>query len=221
MTPIDATPNKSEILLKLSIAAHALDTPGAEAQMRLRKGFDALMAAVRKVDGIPAADIDQFIRDAQSGAGVEALLVPAVLFATSLPDEDYFAAMVDSGMFDGMTNPEPSRPPSHPKFIKAMERIGELHEEHGPEAAEELPECKALWEQALEFSPPEFMQVAGAVASEMGLLPEAKFVNEAGEPVYSAEQIAEKLGMPVAEVENEMRERFADKLEIGNVYPVQ
>lgn len=221
MTPIDATPSKSEILLKLSIAAHAPDTTGAEAQMRLRKGFDALMAAVRKVDGIPAADIDQFIRDAQSGAGVEALLVPAVLFATSLPDEDYFAAMVDSGMFDGMTNPEPSRPPSHPKFIEAMERIGELHEEHGPEAAGELPECKALWEQALEFSPPDFMQVACAVASEMGLLPETKYVNDAGEPMYSADQIAEKLGMPVEQVEKDIREKFGDSLPVGNVHLVQ
>lgn len=221
MTPIEAPPNKSEILLKLAIAAHAPGTQDAEIQMCLRKGFDALMAAVRKVDGIPDADIDQFIRDAQSGAGVDALLVPAVLFATLLPDEDYFAAMVDSGMFDGMTNPEPSRPPSHAKFIEAMDRISELHEEHGPEAAKKLPECKALWKQIFEYAPPEFMELMREGAKEFGLLPETKYVNDAGEPVYSAEQIAEKLGVPVEQVLEDIIEHMGELPVVGNIHLVQ
>lgn len=55
----------------------------------------------------------------------------------------------------------------------------------------------------------------------MGLLPETKYVNDAGEPMYSADQIAEKLGMPVEQVEKDIREKFGDSLPVGNVHLVQ
>lgn len=225
MTPIDTTPSKSEILLKLSIAAHAPDPLDADAKMRLRKGFDALMDAVRKVDGIPAADIDQFIQDARAGAGADVLMVPAVLFATALPDQDYYAAMVGSGMFAGMTDQVPPLQINlarNPKFVSAMKRIEQLHEQHGPAAAEELPECKDLWLQVFDSAPPEFMQILSDTAKEFDLLPETKFVNDAGEPVFSAQQVADKLGIPVEQVEKDIREKFGDRLvPPGNVHLVQ
>ena len=220
MTPIDSTPSKSEILLMLAIAAHIPDPFDAEAQASLRNGFEAIISAVRKVEGIPAADIDQFVQDARSGAGADVLMVPAVLFSTALPDEDYYAAMVGSGMFDGMTEKAPIQRTYHPKFEQAMERLKELTDQHG-EAAMELPECDALWAQAFEYAPPLFMQAARDVAKELDLIPETKYVNDAGKPMYSAEQIAEKLGIPVEQVEKDIREKFGDHLPVGNVHLVQ
>lgn len=219
MTPIDVTPSKSEILLRLSIAAHSPDPRDADAQLRLRKGFDAIMAAVRKIDGVPAADIDEFIRDARAGAGVEALTVPAVLFATALPDEDWLAAMVGSGMFEGASQCT-AKPAHHPKFVAAMERLKELQDQHG-EAVMDLPENNELWAQAFKHAPPAFMQAAHEVAAELNLLPETQFVNDAGEPVYSVEQIADKFGMPVEEVEKKVHELLGDHLPVGNVHRVQ
>jgi len=224
MTPIDTTPSKSEILLMLAIAAHIPDPFDAEAQASLRNGFEAIISAVRKVEGIPAADIDQFVQDARAGAGADVLMVPAVLFSTALPDEDYYAAMAGSGMFAGMTDQVPPLQINlarNPKFVRAMERIEQLHEQHGPAAAEELPECKDLWVQVFDSAPPEFMQILRDTAKEFDLLPDTKYVNDAGEPMYSADQIAEKFGMPVEQVEKDIREKFGDSLPVGNVHLVQ
>lgn len=215
-----ATPSKSEVLLKLAIAAHipqALD-PGA--QRRIRSGFKAIIAAVRKIDGVPATDIDQFIQDVQKGASSDALMAPAVLLATSLPDEDYYAALMWSGMFEGMVEKPPAKATYHPKFEQAMVRIKELQDQHGEEAMK-LPECDVLWAVVFEFAPPQFMQVVRDTAEELGLLPETKYVDDAGEPMYSAEQIAEKLGIPVEQVEQDIREKIGCIPVVGNVHLVQ
>lgn len=74
MTPIDRTPSKSEILLQLAIAAYMPNPQNAAAQLSLRKGFEAIISAVRKLESIPAADIDQFVRDPLSTEEMELVL---------------------------------------------------------------------------------------------------------------------------------------------------
>lgn len=119
-----------------------------------------------------------------------------------------------------VTKPEYVEQLRHMKFMAACHALQAFRAKHGPSYSKS-PESIPLFKEMLKHAPPEVHEKFLAKAKELDLIPETKFVNEAGEPVYSAEQIAEKLGMPVAEVENEMCERFADKLEIGNVYPVQ
>lgn len=217
MTPIDDTPSKSEILLELAIAAHIPDPSDADTQASLRNAFEAIISAVRKLDGIPAADIDQFVQDARTGAGADVLMAPAIRFATALPDEDYHAAVVNSGVLGVISAAKPAH---HPKFVEAMERLKELQDRHG-EAVMELPENEQLWAQVFEYAPPEFMQAVHDVATEMDLLPQTKYVNDAGEPLYSAEQIAEKFGIPVEQVERDIREKLGNHLPVGNVHLVQ
>ena len=108
----------------------------------------------------------------------------------------------------------------HLKFVAAGHALQAFRAKHGP-GYRKSPESIPLFEEMLKHAPPEVHQMFLEKAKEMNLVPETKFVNDAGEPVFSAEQIAEKLGMPVADVEKEMRERFADKLETGNVHPLQ
>lgn len=108
----------------------------------------------------------------------------------------------------------------HLKFVAAGHALQAFRAKHGP-GYRKSPESIPLFEEMLKHAPPEVHQMFLEKAKEMNLMPETKFVNDAGEPLVSAEQIAEKLGMPVADVEKEMRERFADKLETGNVHPLQ
>jgi hypothetical protein len=117
--------------------------------------------------------------------------------------------------------PEPAQPFRHPKFVEAMNRVMELDSLHGPEAASKLPEHKALWRQIFEYAPPEFMELMREGAKEFGLLPETKYVNEAGEPVYSAEQIAEKLGVPVEQVLADILEHMGELPVVSKIHLIQ
>lgn len=217
--PLIAT--KAEVLLKLALGYHESNPEIPDSQERVRKSFKAVIAALRKLGSIPAADIDEFVKSVKCDDGVEALAAPAALFADEISDEELYSALCGSGMFDDMPKDPIVELGHHPSFTQAMARIGALHEKHGPHAAEQLPECKALWEQVWEHAPPEFMQLLRDGAKEFGLLPETRYVNDAGEPVFSAEQIAEKLGLPVEEVDKQIREKFGDRLEVGNVHPLQ
>ncbi|WP_311221367.1 MULTISPECIES: hypothetical protein [unclassified Acidovorax] len=118
------------------------------------------------------------------------------------------------------TKPEYVEQLRHMKFLAAGRALQEFRAKHGP-CYREAPESIPLFEEMLKHAPPEVYAKFLAKAKELDLVPKTKFVNDAGEPVFSAEQIAEKLGMPVANVENEIRERFGDKVEAGNVHPVQ
>lgn len=114
----------------------------------------------------------------------------------------------------------PSKPTYHPKFEQAMVKLAELQELHGEEAMNH-PEFDALWATVFEFAPPQFMQAARDTAAELGLLPETRYVDDAGEPVYSAEQIAEKFGIPLEQMEQDILERIGDLPVVGNVHLVQ
>lgn len=119
-----------------------------------------------------------------------------------------------------VTKPEYLDQLRHVKFMAAGHALQAFRSQHGP-GYRKSPESIPLFEEMLKHAPPEVHEKFLAKAKELDLIPEAKFVNEAGEAVLSVEQIAEKLGMPVAEVEKQLRERFADKVETGPVHPLQ
>ncbi|MFN7155212.1 MAG: hypothetical protein ACK4OE_16120 [Acidovorax sp.] len=106
------------------------------------------------------------------------------------------------------------------KFMAAAKALQDFRAKHGP-GYRQSPSSLPLWEEFFKHAPPDVMKKFEDKAMELNLIPDTKFVNDAGDPVFSAEQIAEKLGMPVAEVEKQMRERFADKIETGNVHSIQ
>ncbi len=217
----DATPlSTAELLMHLALGYHETNRAVPDSQERIRKGFNAIVAALRQVDAIPAADIDAFVQSVQSGSSQSQLRAPVVQLTALLPDETFYSALEESGMLDGLIKHECEPPAHHPKFQQAMERIKELQEAHG-QAAQQLPEYDDLWRQAFKYAPPTFMQAARETAKELGLLPETKYVNDAGVPVYSAEQIAEKLGIPVEQIEKRIQEQLADRLVVGNVHLVQ
>lgn len=119
-----------------------------------------------------------------------------------------------------VTKPEYVEQLRHMKFIAAGHALQVFRAKHGP-GYRQSPESIPLFEEMMKHAPPEMHEKFLAKAKELDLIPETKFVNDAGEAVLSAEQIAEKLGMPVADVEKEIRERFADKIETGNVHMLQ
>lgn len=222
--PEAATHTTAELLLHLPLA---YSEPGnaafPDAQARIRKGFDAVIAALRRQPGIPAADIAALVDAAAAGARFDEIAAPVAGLTSKLPDEEFFNALRESGMLDGLDlreRPAPALPPHHPKFVEAMERLNELQELHG-DAVVQMPENRQLWDQAVRHAPPLFLQAIREVAAEMKMLPETKFVDASGQPVYSAEQIADMLGMPVNEVLNDIAELFGDRLPERDVFPVQ
>lgn len=213
--------SKAELLMHLALGCHEANPQFPDGKERIRKGFNAVIAELRKLEFIPAADIDDFVKKVDDRASAEEVLIRAVLFSTSLPDDQFYECLRNSGMFDGMGHPAPTTPFRHPKFVEAMNRVQELDAQHGPEAAHNLHEHKALWRQIFEYAPPEFMELMREGAKEFGLLPETMYVNEAGEPVYSAEQIAEKLGVPVEQVLEDILENMDELPVVGKVHLVQ
>lgn len=207
--------------MHLALGCHTANPQFPDAKERIRKGFNAVIAALRKLEFIPTADIDDFVRKVDDQATAEEIVIPGVLFANSLPDDQFYECLRNSGMFDGMDQPAPDTPFRHPKFVEAMNRVQELDALHGPEAAHKLPEHIALWRQIFEYAPPEFMDLMREGAKEFGLLPETKYVNDAGEPVYSAEQIAEKLGVPVEQILENIIEHMGELPVVGQVHLVQ
>jgi len=63
--------------------------------------------------------------------------------------------------------------------------------------------CRAFG-KALSEAPPHLKELVRAVLIDMGLFPQARFVNDEGEPMFSLEQIAETMGVSVEDVEETM-----------------
>ncbi|MGE8319072.1 MAG: hypothetical protein ACN6O3_10025 [Comamonas sp.] len=210
--------NKSHILLVLAANAYLPNQAEAEVQAQLRRGFEAIVDELRRIEAIPAADIDQFVAKAKAGASHEELLPTAVLFANFLPDVDYYAALVGAGFSE-------EGPPLDLEFLKTVEAMYELEEKHG-DAVEKLPEYTSLLFSFVTQAPPEIKQLIRDQAHELGLLPKVTHVDEHGRPVYTMEQAASSLGVPMKDLER-MAEEHTDEmaaiggLHTGPVFPVQ
>ncbi|WP_353233341.1 hypothetical protein [Diaphorobacter ruginosibacter] len=108
----------------------------------------------------------------------------------------------------------------HEKFMAAAKALLDHREKH-PKDYRHRPEGAALFLEFLNHAPPEVLKEFHDKAVECDFMPETKFVNDAGEPVYSAEQIAEKFGVPVEQVEKDLSRLFGEQLENSNVHRVQ
>lgn len=224
MTLSPTPPSKTELLMHLALGCHEANPAIPDSKQRMRKGLNAIVAELQKLDFVPKADIADFVNLVDQQGAFEQLLVPVALFATVLPDEVFYSCLSDCGMFDGMpeqTPFEPPLPPHHPKFEAAMTRLKQLMDEHG-EASMKLPEADALWADVWTYGPDSFKEAARQLAHESGLVPPVELVNDQGEPVFTAEQVAKQLGVPVEQIiaDIESRPDFEKYLYTGPVHKV-
>ncbi|MFW1943445.1 hypothetical protein ACG93R_08030 [Acinetobacter guillouiae] len=84
-----------------------------------------------------------------------------------------------------------------PEFTEAMEIYTSMLDENGEENSEE---ARLQFQKAMLLAPDWFQDEAHQMAREMGLLPEPTECLADGTPVFTAEQVAANLGVPVDEV---------------------
>lgn len=83
----------------------------------------------------------------------------------------------------------------HPRFVEIMAQLHSL-----PENARYSDQYAALFAEAMHYAPAPLKAEMDAKLKSLGLLPEATHYTEDGQPVFSASQIADALGMTEEEV---------------------
>ncbi len=110
----------------------------------------------------------------------------------------------------------------YPEFFAMLAEIGRIRDEQGEEAATG-PEHAEPFMKMMRAAPPRYWGEAEAITADA--MPEATHVDDHGQPVYSAQQIADALGVPVEAIEAGIQHMedvgFADGLHTGPVHPVQ
>lgn len=86
----------------------------------------------------------------------------------------------------------------YPEFFAMLAEIGRIRDEQGEEAAA-APVHAELLMKMMHVAPPRYLVEAEAVTADA--VPEATHVDDHGQPVYSAQQIADTLGVPVEAIE--------------------
>ncbi|QIL81006.1 hypothetical protein G7047_14705 [Diaphorobacter sp. HDW4A] len=134
-------------------------------------------------------------------------------------------AMKHPGRHEPETNPRFLRPGPDgvdPRFWSAGRELKRIAANEGPEAIHK-PEYAHLYSQMLRYAPKDLQAEMRAKAEELDLMPKATHVNEHGEPVFSIQQIAEKHGVSVEEVEQLIAQSDIDPddLYTGPVFPKQ
>ena len=86
----------------------------------------------------------------------------------------------------------------YPEFFAMLAEIGRIRDEQGEEAAA-APEHAELLMKMMHVAPPRYKAEGDAILAEA--LPTATHVDDHGRPVYSAQQIADTLGVPVEAIE--------------------
>lgn len=188
-------PSKAEIVFLLATTAYRMtvgEADGATFQACIRKAFEGLVEELRKIEGVPAVDIDRFVADAQANVEVPRMLVPAELFAELLPDAVFQAALIDAGVFEA---PEPL----HPKFLEAGEALERIAEEEGRDAVNKV-EHAHWFMQMVQYAPPSLRRDMNDKAQELGLMPKPTHVDANGSPVFTLEQAAAHHGLTHEEV---------------------
>ena len=84
-----------------------------------------------------------------------------------------------------------------PEFTAAMEIYKSMLDENGEENSDE---ARLQFQKAMLLAPDWFKDEAHQMAREMGLLPEPTECLADGTPVFTAEQVAKNIGVPVEEV---------------------
>lgn len=109
----------------------------------------------------------------------------------------------------------------YPEFFAMLAELGRIRDEQGEEAA--APERAELLMKMMRIAPPRYQDETETILAEA--LPTATHVTEDGQPVYSAQQLADKLEVPIEEVEEGIQHLeelgLIGRQHTGPVYPVQ
>lgn len=116
-----------------------------------------------------------------------------------------------------LKNPEYQR---QLKFAAAGLALQAFREKYPDSYRQRREESAHLFQEFFEHAPTEVLEQFRAKAMELDLLPQTKYVNDAGEAVFTSQQIAEKLGIPVEQIEREVQQRFGAQLETGRVHQI-
>lgn len=188
------------------------DVEDLDACRLLRNAFESLMEKLHAIDAIPKDSLARFRQAARDGAAPAQLRPLAMQFAHAMSDADFHEALAQAGLCMAAA--------AHTKFMEASEGLEALRNMYGEEARR-MPAYRAWVRQAMEYAPPELQEAAHAKAQELGLLPEARLVDDAGCPVFSAHQIAKVFGIPDEDVPRFVAEH-GDLFEVaGNVHTLQ
>ena len=110
----------------------------------------------------------------------------------------------------------------YPEFFAMLAELERIRGEQGDEAAA-APEHAELFLKMMDAAPPRYWDDAETILAEA--LPTATHVTEDGQPVYSAQQLAEKLEVSIEEVEAGIQHLeelgLIGRQHTGPVYPVQ
>ncbi|MDR9699451.1 hypothetical protein RJC83_01545 [Acinetobacter baumannii] len=105
------------------------------------------------------------------------------------------------------------RPTFPAEFSAEMEKYEALVKTTG----EDSEEARNQFMKAMLLAPDWFNDMARDIANEMGLIPKEVFCLEDGTKVFTPEQVAEHLGVPVDEVINQIEKLRAIQAEQGKV----
>ncbi len=83
-----------------------------------------------------------------------------------------------------------------PEFLAALTAFNGLTER----GQCETPEARRAWDRLIRLAPAWFLDELGAKMRELDLLPDPAGFDADGRPVYAAEAVASRLGLPAAEV---------------------
>ncbi len=107
----------------------------------------------------------------------------------------------------------------YPDFFAALADLREIIDQHGEIAAHD-PEHVGIFIRPFESAPPRYRAEAEKILAPCA--PTVTHVNDAGEPVFSLEQIGKTLGEPVEKLQAFVDEHLdAEKLYRGAVHPIQ
>lgn len=81
-------------------------------------------------------------------------------------------------------------------FKTALQHYETIVDRYGAES----DEARMAFSLAMAVAPPEFFDMAGDMAEEMGLMPKASAYSPEGEPLFSVADIASTLGLTLQEV---------------------
>ena len=98
-----------------------------------------------------------------------------------------------------------------PEFMAAMSACLRLMETLG----EDHPDATRAMQRAMALAGPSMQNFMADKARELDLIPEADGYLDDGQPVYSLEAIAAKLGMGMDEAHEAVQAMLADRAELG------
>ena len=144
---------------------------------------------------------------------------------SDVPSYSLPTATKHPGRHEPESNPHFTRPGPDgidPRFWEAGRALNEIRKREG-NAAIHKPEHAHLYAQMHKFAPESFKKEMAAMAKEMDLMPKATHVGADGQVVYTSQQIADKHGVSVEEVERLITQADIDPDDLysGPAFPIQ